>query len=308
MTVTIVPIENSVLAPLIVATTEGNTATGRPAKAQGIFADTPMCTPKYLRQRSNRHHEYEDSMARMLLQVPAGKMEQLMEDLDDDVTKEVASVMATDGASGGYGYFDFLLQTANHGFTERVQVAETLADNYVAFFFGHAPPIFSYSGTLMNTFQDDWSMRMYRLFRDLGRGTQLARRGNLLHIRYDSMLVTGSMTDLKWGLQAGLEHANAFSFNFLVKRLEVVFGGSAPPTDLFDILAETQAIGLEQTILTTLLLPELGTVSGATQTYAGTPSGVEGPAGVASSNQGNDSTAAGLPASPTVGGLTSLPQ
>jgi hypothetical protein len=100
----------------------------------------------------------------------------------------------------------------------------------VAFFFGQRAPIFSYQGTLINSYQDDWAMRMFRIFRDLGRGTQLARRGFLLRIRYDSMIVSGAMLNFNWTLNADMQVACPFSFNLLVKNIQVVLGGLSAPT------------------------------------------------------------------------------
>jgi hypothetical protein len=133
---------------------------------------------------------------------------------------------------GGKGYIDFFLQNAVHSFNEKVQIVETLSDNYVAFFFGHSAPIFQYQGTVMNTFQDDWTMRMFRIFRDLGRGTELARRKFVLRLRYDSMIVNGAMLNFQWSLLAGQEMSCPFSFNLLVKSVQIMYGGLSKPTDL----------------------------------------------------------------------------
>ena len=305
----VLPIEQSALSGLVTAAQEGNELTGRQKDAYGVYGEVPMCTPKYMRHRVGRHREFEDTTARMILQVPVSKLDALMNDLSDSVTRQIANVMATDTTVGGYGYFDFIMSEADHSFNEKVQIAETLADNYVAFFFGHSPPVFTYAGKLINTYQDDWTMRMFRLFRDLGRGTQLARRQIIMHLRYDSMLVSGCMINFRWGIQGGFEHANDFSFGFLVKRIEIVLGGGAPPSDLFDFLRdEAQQEAMAEVLLATATLPDLGILSGATQTYAGSPSGVDGPAGVSPNNQGNDSTGAGTATTPTAGGLTSLPQ
>jgi len=212
-------------------TQRNNVRTGRPKDALGVFAAQPFSSAKYMRHRANRHHEFEETMARMFIKVAPDLYQKFLASLGDKHTRDIARVLAgDDNRKGGHGYLDFLLQSANHSFEEKFQVSETLSDNYVAFFFGHAPPVFQYSGTLMNTYQDDWTMSMFRIFRDLARGTQLARRNLVLRLKYDSMIVTGAMTNLQWATRAGMETYSPFSFNLLVKSIHVIYGRLAPPT------------------------------------------------------------------------------
>lgn len=231
----IVPFEPTAtpLQSLIEANIRDNTEVGRDPNARGVFAQTPVSTPKFVNFHPNRKQEYEDTMARMLLQVPQGTITQLINEMEDGDTQKILKILANDGSQGGFGYFDFFLQNATHSFSEKVQISESLADNYVAFFYGGSPSVFRYSGTLMNTFEDDWNMNMFRIFRDLGRGTQLARRGSLFYLRYDSVIVSGAMMNFNSTLMAGREMAVDFTFDFLVKKLEIVLGSyTKAPTDL----------------------------------------------------------------------------
>lgn len=210
-----------------------NQIDGRDPEALGVHSSVPMATQKSARYWGWRHHEQEDTMARMFIQIPTGLYEKFLASLTDPETRTVANYLTGDDVSkGGIGYIDFLLQSVTHAFSEKVQVTETLCDSYVAFFFGHEPPKFSYQGVLMNTYQDDWTMRMFRIYRDLGRGTKLARNGLLLRLKYDSMIVTGAMLNLQWGLTAGQETFCPFSFDLLVKNVSILYGSLAPPTDL----------------------------------------------------------------------------
>lgn len=204
---------------------EGNAKALRDSNSLGVFAEYPFMSPKYARHRPDRHHEFEDTMARMFIPVSGKGYEQLRNDLADPVTKEIVTVLAgNDAGVGGHGYIDFLLQNATHEFEEKVQIVETLSDSYVAYFFGHAAPIFQYQGTLLNSYQDDWAMNMFRIFRDLGRGTQLARRGLILYLRYDSLIVAGAMLNFRWSLTGGEETHCPFGFSLLVKRINIVYG------------------------------------------------------------------------------------
>jgi len=226
-----VPINESLITQSMNNINIRNVPEGRPVTSTGVFASQPFMSPKYARHRSNRHHEFEDTMARMFIKVAPDLYEKFLTSLDDEDTRKIAKVMAGDDVNkGGHGYIDFLLQTATHAFNEKMQVSETLSDSYVAFFFGHAPPVFQYQGTVLNTYQDDWTMRMFRIFRDLGRGTQMARRNLILRLKYDSMIVSGVMTQFTWSLQAGAEMSVPFSFSLLVKDIQVLYGGMSPPT------------------------------------------------------------------------------
>ncbi len=140
----IVPIENNITSAVDNFLPYQNARTGRPTKSRGVFSSYPFMTPKYARHRPNRRREYDQTMARMFMQVSPKLYEKFVASLEDEDTKKVAAVIAGDDVNkGGHGYIDFLVQRAIHSLDEKVQISETLADSYVAFFFGHAPPDFS---------------------------------------------------------------------------------------------------------------------------------------------------------------------
>lgn len=218
---------------------KANEIEGRDSLAQGVYSSFSPGTPKYLRRISGRHHEFEGTTARMMLQLPSGTFPKIYQEIDDTITRQIFAKLADDGTRmGGIGYIDFILSNVSHGLEEKIQVSETLSDNYTSFFFGHRPPVFQYAGFLMNTFQDDWTMQMLRLFRDLGRGTALARRGLLMHLKYDSMIVSGAMLDFKWIHNGQIESSDSFSFGFLVKRINIIYGGIGSVTDIDGITSE----------------------------------------------------------------------
>ena len=198
----------------------------------GVFSTYPSVTAKSMRHRPRGGNEYQDSMPRMYIQVAPKAFHTFKAGISDPETLRIYEKMvgSGDGATGGIGYIDFFLSRASHPLQEKMQVTETLADGYVAYFFGSSAPIWSYSGFAMNSYQDDWTMRLFRIFRDLARGTQLARRGLILRLRYDSMLVSGSMINLTWDLNAGTETYCPFSFNLLVKSVQPLYNGLSDPT------------------------------------------------------------------------------
>lgn len=201
--------------------------------ALGVHAPQPFATQKHMLHRGPTRHDYEETMARMFIQVSPKLYKSFMNSIKDPENARIANVLVGDNIKqGGTGYIDFLLQRANHALNEKFQVVETLADNFVAFFFGMQAPVFSYSGTLLNTYQDDWTARMFRIFTEFGRGTQLAKRRVLMKLRYNNMIVTGGMINFESANTADIQMACSFSFNFLVTRIDLLFKGFSDPTQI----------------------------------------------------------------------------
>ena len=135
----------------------------------------------------------------------------------------------SDGGSS-YGYVDFLLTQAQESYQEKVQVVDVLSDNYVAFYFGSQPPVFQYSGVLLNTRQDDWRAAFTIMYNAIMRGSQLARRKKLITLAYDEMSVTGSIMGMTQTLTAEMQMASQFTFQMLVQRIDVNRTRSSIPT------------------------------------------------------------------------------
>lgn len=192
---------------------------------RGIFAAIPGATPKYVQNVGEQETDFRETMARMFVQVKDYKA--FVKSFDGSRTQPLARVLggqATEktGTTGGAGYVDFLLQSVSQTLSEKVQVVEVLADDHVAYFFGQATPTFAFSGSLINTKQDDQAMNMLRLYRDIGRGSALASRNTLISVRYDGLIVSGTMLNLTWSLNAEMETVVPFSYNLLVKQITVL--------------------------------------------------------------------------------------
>lgn len=192
---------------------------------RGIFAAFPGMTPKYASNVGEQETDFRETMARMFLQVKDYKA--FVKSFSGSDTLPVATVLGGQasertGTTGGKGYIDFILQSFQHNLSEKVQVVETLADDHVAYFFGQSTPTFSYGGQLINTKQDDQAVNMLRLYSDLGRGSQLASRNTLISLRYDSYIISGAMMGVNMSGHADLEVAMPFSFNLLVKKIQII--------------------------------------------------------------------------------------
>jgi hypothetical protein len=212
----------------------------------GVFGEMPGSTPKYARNRGTEQ-DFRETMARMFIQIGPNEYTKFVNSVPEE-SRALASVLAgpggTPGRKGGAGYIDFLLQSAQHGLQEKFDVTEVLSDNYVAYFFGQQAPTFAYSANLINSYQDDQAMNMLRIYRDMGRGSQLARRSKLVRLRYDSLIVAGVMTNLQWNLAAENEMVVPASWNLLVKSLTLLPNDKAGIVTLNDPFADVKLLEL----------------------------------------------------------------
>lgn len=233
---------------------------------RGVFAEVPASTPKYVRQEGEERHDFREQMARLYIQVP--DYNAFIQEFgptnpaSQKIAKVIGGTVSTDGNTNtgeGNGYVDFLLQGVQHSFQEKSQVVETLADEHVAYFFGQAAPVFAYSGTLINTKQDDQALNMLRIYRDMGRGSMLAKRTTLISIRYDGMIVSGAMVAFNMSLNADMEMAVPFSFNLLVKQVLLLPNPYSGLVQLSDAFAVTKGQTGDQYLPFNTGIPDLPT-------------------------------------------------
>ena len=192
----------------------------------GVFGLHPLATPKYARNEGLRDSEFKETLARMYLSLAGvdDRAKQLyLRSLPSDArVQALARVLVGAGQKVQTGFIDFFLQQVSETFTEVLQVDKVLGDNYVAFYFGQEPPVFQYSGTLINSQQDDQRTGFALAYQHLLRGTQLARRGALLRLRHDSVIVSGTVNQMTQVLNAENELTVPFSFSLLVKEYLVL--------------------------------------------------------------------------------------
>lgn len=226
------------------------------SSAKGVFAEILQgSTPKYAVNAGARRDLFRNTLARMFVRVDATEMNVFLASIGDPHTRtKLASAIAGDpapqqpnqAAGGGStgdatvarrrspssnGYLDFLIQSVQMGLQEKVQVDEALSDNYVAFTFGQSPPMWNFTGVLINSVQDDQASNMFRLYTQILRATQMARRQKSMSLSFDSYVVNGVMTNLNMSLASNNELMVPFSFQLLVKRVFVTnFSAGWVPT------------------------------------------------------------------------------
>jgi hypothetical protein len=195
-------------------------------RQQGVFSEFPLTTPKYAINRGNRDAEFKETLARMFISLANANKETIDSYLAslpaDSRIQALAKVLIGQGQKPAAGFIDFFLTQINESFQEKLQVDEVLGDNYVAWYFGQAPPVFTYSGWLLNSQQDDQTTGFLLAYQNLLRGTQLARRGTFLRLRYDNVIVGGSINSMSRVLNADNEMACPFNFTLLVKEMILI--------------------------------------------------------------------------------------
>ena len=120
------------------------------------------------------------------------------------------------------GFFDFFLQNIDESVEDKFQLVETLGDSYAIFGLGQKPKIFTYSGVLLNTKENDWRLnfiQMYDKYISISRLAKFHQNGvssNQVTLIYDTVTVRGALLNLRTTLRADNEIAVPFSFSMLI--------------------------------------------------------------------------------------------
>jgi hypothetical protein len=204
-------------------------------RSYGVFAPNPGSTSKLALNDSARKRdaEYRETMARLFLDIAPSRYEEFLRSVSPSA-EPLARALLLGGemqGAGGTGFIDFLLTEAQEQFSEKIQVVDTLTDNYVAFFSGRDPAYAGYSGYFLNTYQDDQRVWFLQAYHEILRGSRLAARNMMVNLRYDSVLVSGYMTNLSLFLDGETEiTACRFTFQLLVKRYQILTPALTTPT------------------------------------------------------------------------------
>lgn len=199
---------------------------------KGVFAQNPGFTPKYAvnKRGAGVGNNGKETLARMFMSmsdsdynafIESGALDTRTAQVFDTLKQKVAGNEVGGDFSTIIGYMNFFLTSATHGYREKVQIDEVLSDNYVAHFFGQEAPIWSYSGILLNTWQDDWLPNFLRLYSSVLRGTKLASLNNVIRLKYDSLVVSGTLLGFNWELSGANEMLIPFGFQLLVKDVTI---------------------------------------------------------------------------------------
>lgn len=125
-------------------------------------------------------------------------------------------------------YTKFFLEGVQEGHQERTQIVETFGDFYV-FFFGERPPVYTFTGTLLNTNSINWAEDFMFFYDNFLRGTKCVELNSKLILTYGGKQIEGFLMGMNTSTQAISEKGIQLSFQVLVidrkiLKLSVDFG------------------------------------------------------------------------------------
>ena len=109
----------------------------------------------------------------------------------------------------------FFLEQVNEAREEKVQVIDTFGE-WVAFFFGRKPEIYSYSGTLLNAKNHDWKNEFQFNYDNYLRGSQAVKQRATMVLQYDDVIVEGYMLNCAISQSSLADKSVPFQFTLLV--------------------------------------------------------------------------------------------
>lgn len=109
----------------------------------------------------------------------------------------------------------FFLEQVQENREEKVQVVDTFGQ-WVAFFFGQKPEVYTYSGTLLNSKNHNWKNEFQQNYDYFLRGSQAVKNRATVFLQYDDVIVEGYILNISMQITAVSNHSVPFSFSVLV--------------------------------------------------------------------------------------------
>lgn len=112
-------------------------------------------------------------------------------------------------------YTKFFIETVQEAHVERSQIVETFGNFYV-FMFGERPPVYNFSGKLVNAKNANWVSDFMFMYRQYLRGTKCVELNSRLILTYGGRQIEGLMLNVNTATQAIMEGSVEFSFQVVV--------------------------------------------------------------------------------------------
>lgn len=109
----------------------------------------------------------------------------------------------------------FFLQNVQEGHSERSQIVETFGQFYV-FFYGERPPIYTFTGTLLNTRNANWYGDFQFYYENFLRGTKSVERQAVIRLTYQGRQIEGFILNTQSSTSAEVHNGATVSFQVLV--------------------------------------------------------------------------------------------
>jgi hypothetical protein len=136
-------------------------------------------------------------------------------------------------------YTKFFLTNVQAPRSERYQVIETFGDWYI-FFYGEAPPVYTFSGVVLNTPNYNWLNEFDFFYDAFIRGTAATRNVTRVYVTYGYQQVQGHILNFAYAIDAETDMAVRFTFSMVVvKRFALSADTTGVPTDSFITSLET---------------------------------------------------------------------
>lgn len=112
-------------------------------------------------------------------------------------------------------YTKFFIESVQEAHVERSQIVETFGNFYV-FMFGERPPVYSFSGKLINSRNANWVSDLMFMYQTYLRGTKCVELNSRLILTYGGRQIEGLMLNVNTATQAAMEGSVDFSFQVVV--------------------------------------------------------------------------------------------
>lgn len=109
----------------------------------------------------------------------------------------------------------FFLEQVQESREEKVQVIDTFGE-WIAFFFGNKPEVYTYAGTLLNAENHDWKNEFQENYEHFLRGSKAVEYRATIILQYDDVMVEGYMLNCSTSMNSMADKAVPFTFNLLV--------------------------------------------------------------------------------------------
>ena len=112
-------------------------------------------------------------------------------------------------------YSKFIINGVQEAHIERSQIVETFGDFYV-FFYGERPPVYNFTGTLINTRNANWVTDWNFMYDNFLRGTKCVEQKARAIVTYGGRQIDGLMLDTSNTTVAATEGGVSFQFRMVV--------------------------------------------------------------------------------------------
>ena len=118
----------------------------------------------------------------------------------------------------------FFLEGVQESHSEKVQIVETFNDFY-AFFYGEKPPVYTFSGHLLNLKNYNWMNEFMYYYQNFWRGTKAVEQGARVFLTYNYQQIQGYVLGISTNVNAVTDKAAPFSLQVLVTK-RLIFTGT----------------------------------------------------------------------------------